>query len=294
MAKTTGRRSFPTAFAGPPTGTGPRSRSRRNTRAGTSGSTLTASTTQSTVWVNGTQVGTTRGAFIRGKFDISEHVTAGKKAVIAVLVAPQPHPGEPHEHTLRAGMGQNGGITAIDGPTFLSTIGWDWLPAIRDRDTGIWQKVYLSATGPVLVKDPLVTTDLPLPRIDSSDVGVQATVENVTDQPQKGVLQGTIENITFEQDVEIAPHSTQKVTFDAQNTPALHIDHPRLWWPNGYGPQNLYKLHLSFEENNAAFRRAGCHLRHPQDHLLGARFREPDDLCQWRAGVHSRRQLGAR
>jgi len=24
-----------------------------------------------------------------------------------------------------------------------------------------------------------------------------------------------------------------------------------LWWPNGYGPQNLYKLHLSFEANSA-------------------------------------------
>jgi len=205
----------------------------------------------STIWLNGTQVGTTRGAFIRGKFDISANVTAGKKAIIAVLVAPQPHPGEPHEHTLRAGMGLNGGITAIDGPTFLSTIGWDWLPAIRDRDTGIWQKVYLSATGPVLVKDPLVTTDLPLPSTDSSDVAVQATVENVTDQPQKGVLKGTIENIAFEQPVEIAAHSSQKVTFDKTTTPALHIEHPRLWWPNGYGPQNLYTLHLSFEQDAA-------------------------------------------
>jgi hypothetical protein len=205
----------------------------------------------SAIWVNGTQVGVTRGAFIRGKFDISANVRPGKKAVIAVLVAPQPHPGEPHEHTLRAGMGLNGGITAIDGPTFLSTIGWDWVPAIRDRDTGIWRKAYLSATGPVLVKDPLVTTDLPLPSTDSSDVAVQATVENVTDQPQKGVLKGTIENIAFEQPVEIAPHSTQKIAFDKTTTPALHIEHPRLWWPNGYGPQNLYKLHLSFEANSA-------------------------------------------
>jgi hypothetical protein len=206
----------------------------------------------STVWVNGTQVGATHGAFLRGRFDISANVKPGKKAVIAVLVAPQPHPGEPHEHTLRAGMGQNGGITAVDGPTFLSTIGWDWLPAIRDRDAGVWQKVYLSATGPVLVKDALVTTDLPLPRIDSSDVGVQATVENVTDQPQKGVLKGSIENIAFEQTVEIAAHSSQKVTFDAKSTPTLHIDHPRLWWPNGYGPQNLYPLHLNFVQNGAA------------------------------------------
>jgi hypothetical protein len=200
-----------------------------------------------TVWVNGTQVGATRGAFIRGTFDISSNVKPGKPAVVAVLVSPEPHPGVPHEHTLRDGLGANGGITASDGPTFLSTIGWDWIPAIRDRDTGIWQKVYLSATGPVLLKDPLVTTDLPLPRTDSTDVAIQTTVENVSDAPQKGVLKGTMGDIAFEQPVQIAARSTQKVTFDPKNTPALHINNPRLWWPNGYGPQNLYSLHLSFE-----------------------------------------------
>ena len=135
--------------------------------------------------------------------------------MIAVLVAPQPHPGVPHEHTLRDGMGKNGGITAIDGPTFLSTIGWDWLPAIRDRDTGIWQKVFLSATGPVLVKDPLVTTDLPLPRTDSSDVAVQATVENVTDQPQNGVLKGSIEQHRLRAARRARrPRQHKQVTFD--------------------------------------------------------------------------------
>ena len=88
------------------------------------------------------------------------------------MISPQPHPGVPHEHTLANGMGHNGGITAIDGPTFLCTIGWDWIPAIRDRDAGIWQKVYLSATGPVVVKNPLVTTTLPLPDLSSADVGI--------------------------------------------------------------------------------------------------------------------------
>jgi Glycosyl hydrolase 2 galactose-binding domain-like/Exo-beta-D-glucosaminidase Ig-fold domain/Glycosyl hydrolases family 2/Glycosyl hydrolases family 2, TIM barrel domain len=204
------------------------------------------------VWVNGVQVGTIRGAFIRGIFDITAHVEPGKKAVLAVLITPQPHPGVPHEHTLSAGVGPNGGITAIDGPTFLSTLGWDWLPAIRDRDSGIWQKVFLSATGPVVLKNPLVTTDLPLPKTDSTDVTVQATLENVSDQPQKGVLQGTIENVRFEQSVELGPHRTKTVSFDAKSTPALHIEHPRLWWPNGYGPANLYDLHLTFNQDNHA------------------------------------------
>jgi hypothetical protein len=204
------------------------------------------------VWVNGVQVGKIRGAFIRGAFDITAQVKPGKPAVVAVLVAPQPNPGVPHEHTLRAGVGPNGGISAIDGPTFLSTLGWDWLNAVRDRDTGIWQKVFLSATGPVVLKNPLVTTDLPLPRTDSSDVTVQATVENVSDAPQTGVVQGTIENIVFERQVELAPHSTQTIVFDAKNTPALDIDHPRLWWPNGYGEQEMYRLHLAFQIGRSA------------------------------------------
>jgi len=202
------------------------------------------------VWVNGTQVGTIRGAFIRGIFDITANVQPGKKAVLAVLISPQPHPGIPHEHTLRAGLGPNGGITAIDGPTFLSTLGWDWIPAMRDRDSGIWQKVFLSATGPVVLKNPLVTTDLPLPKTDFADVAVQATLENVSDQPQKGVLHGIIENIRFEQAVELEPRSTKTVRFNAETTPALRMDHPRLWWPNGYGAPDMYRLHLSFNQEH--------------------------------------------
>lgn len=199
------------------------------------------------VWVNGAEMGTIRGAFIRGVFDITDQVQPGKEAVVAVLVSPQPHPGAPHVHTLRAGIGPNGGISAIDGPTFLSTIGWDWLPTIPDRDTGIWRKVYLSASGPVVVKNPYVTTDLPLPRTGSADVSVEATLENVTGRSEHGVLRGTIGKITFKRKVDLPARGSELVRFDAKNTPALHMEHPRLWWPNGYGPQNLYTLHLSFK-----------------------------------------------
>ena len=198
------------------------------------------------VWVNGAEAGTIRGAFVRGIFDITAHVTPGSEAVIAVHVSPQPHPGAPHVRTLREGFGLNSGLSSLDGPTFLSTIGWDWVPTIPDRDTGIWQKVYLSATGPVVVRNPYVSTNLPLPRTDSADLTVQATVENVADEAEQGVLQGEIGNIRFARTVNLAPHASELVTFDAKDTPVLHIESPRLWWPNGYGAQNLYSLHLSF------------------------------------------------
>jgi hypothetical protein len=203
------------------------------------------------VWVNGMKAGAMTGAFIRGTFDISSLVKAGQPATLAVLVAPQPHPGDPIEHTIARGIGKNGGITAIDGPTFLCTIGWDWIPGIRDRDTGIWQKVFLSASGPVLIKEPLVTTDLPLPRLDSSDITVQVKLQNVTAQPEKGVFKGSFGDVTFEQPVEIDPNSTTQVTLNPTTTPQLHLKNPKLWWPNGFGPQNLYPVHLAFEADGS-------------------------------------------
>jgi len=203
------------------------------------------------VWVNGQQAGTIRGAFTRGVFDITSVVKPGQDAALAVKVSPQPHPGTPFEHTIADGMVKNGGITAIDGPTFLCTIGWDWLPGIRDRNTGIWQKVFLSATGPVVIRDPLVTTDLPLPHLDSANVGIQVTVQNVTDHPRKGTLKGDFDGVSFERSVELAPHASTLVAFSPKDTPQLHVKNPKLWWPNGYGPQNLYDLHLRFEASGA-------------------------------------------
>jgi mannosylglycoprotein endo-beta-mannosidase len=205
------------------------------------------------IWVNGHEAGNMRGAFIRGDFDISEFVKPRRRAVLAVLVAPQPHPGIPHEHTVALGVGKNGGATAIDGPTFLSTIGWDWLPAVRDRDTGIWLPVTMDATGPVLVKNPFITTDLSA-SYESADLHLSATLENKSLKPVTGTLTGVIRfqnaqypEITFHKSIAIAANATEDITLDSKSTPELHLSDPKLWWPNGYGPQNLYALTLRFE-----------------------------------------------
>jgi mannosylglycoprotein endo-beta-mannosidase len=205
------------------------------------------------IWVNGHEAGTMRGAFIRGDFDISELVKPGHRAVLAVLVSPQPHPGVPHEHTAALGVGKNGGETAIDGPTFLSTIGWDWLPAVRDRDTGIWLPVTVDATGPVVVKDPFITADLSAAH-DSADLHIFATLENKSPKPVTGMLTGIIQlqnakenEITFHTSVTVAANATEAVALDSKSTPELHLSDPKLWWPNGYGPQNLYTLTLRFD-----------------------------------------------
>ncbi len=150
------------------------------------------------VWVNGRNAGTIKGAFARGVFDISPYVQAGQLAAIAVHILPPPHPGNTHEKTQAAGTGPNGGELSRDGPTFLASIGWDWIPTIRDRNIGIWQKVTVSGTGPVVLEDPTVSSDLPLPRTDSADLTVEATVRNVTDGAEAGKLTGSFEGVVFE------------------------------------------------------------------------------------------------
>jgi beta-mannosidase len=203
------------------------------------------------IWVNGVNVGKMKGAFARGIFDISNAVKPGETATLAVLVSPQPNPGTPKEHTVSGGMGKNGGITAIDGPTFLCSIGWDWIPGIRDRNTGIWRKVFLSATGPVVIKDPFVSCDVSLPKLDSADIKVEVTLKNIKETPQKGVLKVVIgegkDAISFQQPVEVTANGSTVVTLDPSAKPELHLKNPKLWWPNGYGPQNLYPVSLSFD-----------------------------------------------
>jgi beta-mannosidase len=202
------------------------------------------------IWVNGHDAGSMRGAFIRGDFNITPYIRPGATAAVLVVVSPEPHPGVPHEHTVALGLGKNGGETALDGPTFLSTIGWDWLPAVRDRDTGIWLPVTLTSTGPVVVHDPVVTSKVDL-KGPTADLSVAATLENTSSNPVGGTVIGTVSGegtpIVFRKVVTVAANSSVQVSFDRESTAALHLRDAKLWWPNGYGPQNLYKLRLDFE-----------------------------------------------
>ena len=203
------------------------------------------------VWVNGAKAGTITGAFTRGIFDISALVTPGQPAALAVRVSPQPHPGIPYEHTILDGIGSNGGLPSIDGATFLCSIGWDWIPAIRDRNTGIWQKVTLSVSGPAVLQEPAVTSELSLPSLASAEVAIHTKIQNLTGQPQKGMVKGSFGSVSFEEPIELSASAATIISFDSQKFPQLHLANPKLWWPNGFGPQNLYTLHLSLEIGGA-------------------------------------------
>lgn len=200
------------------------------------------------VWANGQRLGGMTGAFIRGDFALPAD---SDRIAIAIRVSPPPHPGIPHEQSIAAGVGENGGQLAIDGPTFVATEGWDWIPGIRDRDTGLWQDVELLATGPVRLGDPQVITDLPLPRLDSADVRITLPLHNLTSVPQQVTVRARFAGVSVAETVT-APPGDSDVVLTAARHPALHLDRPRLWWPNGYGEPALYDLALMAEVDGRA------------------------------------------
>jgi beta-galactosidase/beta-glucuronidase len=198
------------------------------------------------VYLNGKNLGLIAGAFTRGRFDISDIVIPGKKNVLAVRIKKNDSPGFVKEQT-KLSHDANGGELGADNPTFHATVGWDWIPTIRGRDIGIWSDVYLSTTGAVTIDDPFVSTSLSLPDTSSADVAVELTLRNHTSKEQKGMVRGSFGDVKFEQPVSLDPSETKTVHFNPSTHPSLRLKNPKLWWPNGYGEQNLYDVKLEFQ-----------------------------------------------
>ena len=196
------------------------------------------------VWVNGARVGTVRGAFIRGRFDIGSLAVPGQTTAVAIRVSPPPHPGLPHEQSILGGRGENGGAMMIDGPTFSATEGWDWIPTVRDRNTGLWQGVEIVATDALTLGDPAIVTRLPLADNSVAEIEIGVPVTNHALQPVSATLTAAFDDVRVATTVSIAPGATTRVTLRPAEHPELRVAHPRLWWPNGYGEAALHRLQL--------------------------------------------------
>jgi hypothetical protein len=199
------------------------------------------------VWLNGERLGTVRGAFIRGLFDISGRLRPGRSNALAVRICPPPHPGIPSEESIRYGPGENGGALALDGPTFIDTEGWDWIPAMRDRDSGLWQDVRVEVGGPVRILDPDVVTRLPLPRTEQASLLIRIPLDNAAGSARLVTVEAAFDDVRVSRRVRLPPGQSE-VRFDAADLPQLNVRHPLLWWPNGYGDPSLHTLHVTVRQ----------------------------------------------
>ncbi len=192
------------------------------------------------------------GMYNKFELDITKYVRPDGENVLAVKITPEQK------------LQDVNGVELAD--SWLDWINWKYigyhdsekhkdLSFVPDRNAGVWKKVYLASSGKVTVRNPYVTSDLPLPSLSPATLKVYADVRNTTDQQVSGTLAGQITRdgkppVRFEKSVTLAPNEMKEVAFELADVPGLMVKDPDLWWPYIWGKPNLYQLKLEFKIND--------------------------------------------
>ena len=213
------------------------------------------------VWLNGKRIADSSqmvGMFAEHNLNVSKQVTTGKANILAVKIYPLDYPGLPDKEQLEA-LGPfylNGGPTGDIGKnvTMLCSAGWDWMPPVRDRNMGIWQPVYLRTTGAVTIGRPKLVTQLAsLPDTSTANLSLSLALSNYTQTPTQGKLMVKIKpenfsgpSVQFAKAIAVKAGEVKTVNLTPTQISELYIRNPKLWWPNGYGRANLYRIQLQY------------------------------------------------
>ena len=199
------------------------------------------------VYLNGKKVNDQpeTGMFLRSSFDITDLLNKYNRDdnKLAILVRPPNPVGNPNG-------GQGGDGTIAHSITTQYAAGWDWIQPIRDRNTGIWDKVIIRRTGAAHIENTHVVTLVPGRRTPAGRqkpayIHVTTEAENTLDTTTiSGTIVCEIAGRKVSTAVKLEPHTMQQIEL-----PELQVEDPQLWWPNGYGRQNLYPVKVTLVVN---------------------------------------------
>jgi beta-mannosidase len=186
------------------------------------------------VWLNGIQLGSHNGMFGGPSYDISSVLQDNNLLIVKVDAIPPGIPGGMMDGFTQ--YSNNGWLNTV---TFNCVYGWHYaaLPA-----QGIWRSVKIAPTNPVELKKPFIATK----SAASGTMDLFIPLRSAAQNGGSGEIRFTIEPDNF---VGSAFHYSARVSFSGDSTNLRYqfsIPSPRLWWPAGFGEQNLYRLKASF------------------------------------------------
>ncbi|MFD9699899.1 discoidin domain-containing protein [Lentzea sp. NPDC059081] len=201
------------------------------------------------IWLNGSKIGAMSNPFGRAALDVTGGLRQGEQH-LAVKITPMPFPGSPGDKGPRgeAWVGANSTMFK-NSPTYLAVSGWDWMPAVRDRASGIWNHVRLRSTGAVVLGDPRI--DTVLPDRATAEVTFTVPVRNVEATARSVTVTAAFDGIKVSKTVSVPAKSESAVVFSPSTHSELRIKNPKLWWPNGYGDPALHDLTLTVAQGTA-------------------------------------------
>lgn len=197
------------------------------------------------VFLNGYLLNKTlhKGMFLSQEYNITSYLQKDGRNRLAVIVFPPDEPGNPNG-------GQGGDGTIAKNVSHQYVAGWDWIQPIRDRNTGIWDKVFIEKTQQVKIQNTHIITEVPgIRQVNGTQapaiIHVATELCNPTAAIVSGVLSYNLDGNIVSENIVVPAHTTKSVQLKN-----LVLQNPKLWWPNTYGPQNLYGLNLKFTIGN--------------------------------------------
>ena len=196
------------------------------------------------VFLNGRKLDkkTHYGMFLRQSYNITRFISKDGNNRLAVIVYPPNPVGNPNG-------GQGGDGTIARSVTNQFVAGWDWIQPVHDRNTGIWDKVTIVRTEGIRLRYPHIVTIVPGKRFPGAPQAPAIIVASVRVQnPSRNEISGTVGFLiaghNISRKVTLPPASMVKVQL-----PDFTLQDPKLWWPNGYGKQNLYRVEFTFSND---------------------------------------------
>ncbi|GHV70924.1 beta-mannosidase [Spirochaetia bacterium] len=183
------------------------------------------------LYLNGTLIGKADNMHRIWEFDIKASLKKDDNALRVVFHSPINFVGEAHKK-----LKVDGSSDALDGFPQLRKahcmFGWDW--GARLPDAGIWRDIKILGIRTARIDNVYITQKH---RKDAVDLGVRVEADVIkADTP-----------LTYTVTVT-DPRGNSKTYEDSPRK--ITIEKPELWWPNGFGAQNLYTVKVNLFHKN--------------------------------------------
>ncbi|MDR0573562.1 MAG: neutral/alkaline non-lysosomal ceramidase N-terminal domain-containing protein [Tannerella sp.] len=179
------------------------------------------------VWLNGTLIlssDTTFGAFRQFTCDITNHALKTDNRLAVEIIPPQA------------------------GDFYMGFV--DWAPVPPDHNMGIYRQVRIRRSGKASIAHPFIMTDVNTETLREATLSISAELTNHYKERKNLTLEAKIENCVIRKTFALEEGQTILARLTPEEFDRLHIENPRLWWPNGLGNPEMYTLHLSLREGN--------------------------------------------
>lgn len=178
------------------------------------------------------------------EFDIKKYLKAKNNEIYIIFHSPTKFIKEAHERNPL-----NGSSDAMNGFPHLRKahcmFGWDWGP--RLPDAGIWRNVSILGINEGRFDSVYISQNHTEEKVNLN-FRVDIKINDRNNNLRFGVDE-EINHLNFRYRVTITSPDNEKIIYN-NSINQITINNPKLWWPNGYGNQNLYNVLIELMKND--------------------------------------------